>query len=396
MLNPRLNRLPDNPFDRLRTLIDSIKPKDGLEPITLSIGEPRHAPPALIADAFKKNAHLWGRYPPGDGTPEFRRAVTHWLRRRYRLDEADLDPDRHVLPAVGTREALYLISALVVPERKAGRRPHVVMPNPFYHVYGGAAAVSGADPVYLSATPETRFLPDVTMLDSDTLQRTALYYFCSPANPQGAVASLEELKVAVEVAREHDFVLVVDECYAEIYDSDPPPGALEACRTLGSGFKNVLVFHSLSKRSSAPGLRSGFVAGDEALIGSFRRLRNYVGPQMPMPAMAASAALWDEESHVEENRRQYREKFDIAEDLLSGRFEFYRPAGGFFAWLNVGDGEAAAAHLWREAALRVLPGAFIGRSDVTRTNPGDSYIRVALVDDPETTREALRRLVEAL
>ncbi len=396
MLNPRLAGLPDYPFDRLRALLDPIEPAAGLEPISLSVGEPRHTPPDLISRVLAENAHLWGRYPPGHGTPGFRGAVVDWLKRRYKLDDDALDPERHVLPAVGTREALYLISALVVPERKAGGRPFVVMPNPFYHVYGGAAAVSGAEPVYLSATPETGFLPDLDELDAETLSKTALCYFCSPANPQGAVADLEILKGAIETARAHDFVLVVDECYAEIYSDAPPPGALQACQAIGEGFANVLVFHSLSKRSSAPGLRSGFVAGDADLIGSFRRLRNYVGPQMPMPAMAASAALWRDEDHVSENRLLYREKFNIAETLLAGRYGFYRPDGGFFLWLDVGDGEAAAVELWRRAALRVLPGAYIGRPDGTGTNPGDSYIRLALVDDAASTRQALERLTGVL
>ncbi|MFQ5765272.1 MAG: aminotransferase class I/II-fold pyridoxal phosphate-dependent enzyme, partial [Rhodospirillales bacterium] len=332
----------------------------------------------------------------GDGTPEFRAAVARWLTRRYDLPAGAVDPDRHVLPVAGTREALYLVSALVVPEGKGGAQPVVAMPNPFYHVYGGAAAVSGAEPVFLPATPETAFLPDITSLDENTLERTALYYFCSPANPQGAVAGLEVLEAAIRLAREHDFVLVADECYAEIYDRVPPPGALQACRRLGDGFDNVLVFHSLSKRSSAPGLRSGFVAGDEKLIHPFKRLRNYVGPQVPMPAMAASVALWADEDHVEENRRLYRAKFDAAEAILGGRYLFFRPAGGFFVWLDVGDGETAARKLWAEAGIRVLPGAYIGREDASGRNPGDRFIRLALVDDLETVTDALKKIVKVL
>lgn len=396
MLNPRLSSLPDYPFDRLRALLDGIDPPSGTRPMVMSVGEPRHTPPPMIAEIIADSADLWGRYPPGDGTPELRAAVARWLTRRYGLADGAVDPDRHVLAVSGTREALYLVSALAVPESKGGGRPVVVMPNPFYHVYGGAAAVSGAEPVFLPATPETGFLPDITRLDEETLARTALYYFCSPANPQGAVAGLEILTSAIRLAREFDFVLVADECYAEIYDSEPPPGALEACARLGDGFDNVLVFHSLSKRSSAPGLRSGFVAGDEKLIRPFRTLRNYVGPQVPMPTLAASAALWGEETHVEENRRLYRAKFDIAADILAGRFGFYRPAGGFFVWLDVGDGEEAAKRLWTEAGIRVLPGAYMGRDDVAGANPGDAFIRLALVDDSETTTEALGKLVKVL
>ncbi len=396
MLNPRLSVLPEYPFDRLRALLDGIEPPGGSEPVVMSVGEPRHAPPSMIAEVFAASAPLWGRYPPGDGTPEFRAAVARWLSRRYGLQDGALDADRHVLPVAGTREALYLVSALVVPQKKADAQPVIVMPNPYYHVYGGAAAVSGAEPIFLPATPETGFLPDITSLDEETLARTALYYFCSPANPQGAIAGIETLKSAIRLAREYDFVVVADECYAEIYDREPPPGALEACAQLGGGFDNVLVFHSLSKRSSAPGLRSGFVAGDEALIRPFKRLRNYVGPQVPMPAMAASVALWGEESHVEENRRLYRAKFDIAEEILTGKFGFFRPAGGFFLWLDVGGGEAAARRLWAEAGIRVLPGAYIGREDGTGRNPGDRFIRLALVDDSDTITNALEKLIKVL
>jgi N-succinyldiaminopimelate aminotransferase len=396
MLNPRVSDLPDYPFDRLKTLLDGVEPPAGMKPLVLSVGEPRHSPPAMIAETLAKNVGLWGRYPPGDGTPEFRAAVADWLTRRYGLDQGAVDPERHVLPVAGTREALYLISALVVPQKKAGGTPVVVMPNPFYHVYGGAAAVSGAEPVYLPAAPETGFLPDIAALDKKTLERTALFYFCTPANPQGAVAGIETLKTAIRLARQHDFVLVADECYAEIYDRDPPPGALQACAALGGSFDNVLVFHSLSKRSSAPGLRSGFVAGDDKLIAPFKRLRNYVGPQVPMPTIAVSTALWRDEVHVEANRALYRRKFAIAEDILGGRFGFYRPAGGFFLWLDVGDGEATARRLWSEAAIRTLPGAYIGRPDRSGRNPGGRYLRLALVDDPKATAEALERLVKVL
>ncbi len=396
MLNPRVSDLPDYPFDRLRALLDGVAPPAGMTPLVLSVGEPRHSPPPMIAETLAKDSSLWGRYPPGDGTPEFRAAVVDWLTRRYGLKPGAVDPARHVLPVAGTREALYLISALVVPQKKAGGAPVVAMPNPFYHVSGGAAAVSGAEPVYLPATPATGFLPDIAALDERILARTALFYFCSPANPQGAVAGIDTLKAAIRLARQHDFVLVADECYAEIYDREPPPGALQACAAMGDGFANVLVFHSLSKRSSAPGLRSGFVAGDETLIKPFRRLRNYVGPQVPMPAIAASTALWRDEAHVEANRALYRRKFTVAEDILGGRFGFYRPAGGFFLWLDVGDGEAAAKRLWSEAAIRTLPGAYIGRPDESGLNPGRRYLRLALVDHPKTTAEALERLVKVL
>jgi len=396
MLNPRIDALPDYPFDRLRALLSDLTPPAGLPPLALSVGEPQHEAPALIAETLAQNASLWGRYPPVDGTPEFRAAVAAWLTRRYRLPEGAVDPARHVLPVSGTREALYMAADLAMPATKNGRRPAVLMPNPFYNVYGGAAVMADAEVVYLSATRDNGFLPDLTRLDDDLLARTALLYLCSPANPQGSVADVDYLRHAITLARTHDFVLAMDECYAEIYDETPPPGALEVGAAHGSGFDNVLVFHSLSKRSSAPGLRSGFVAGDPALIAKLRRLRSYAGATVPMPVLAASAALWREERHVAANRALYRAKFDLAGQILNGRFGYVRPPGGFFLWLDVGDGEQAARALWREAAIRVLPGAYLGRPDAAGVNPGASYIRVALVHDRATTADALHRLVKVL
>lgn len=396
MLNPRLGSLPDYPFDHLRTLLDPLDPPAGVEPLMLSIGEPRHAPPDMVTENLNGDPALWGKYPPSDGTPAFRAAVAGWLKRRYHLPDHALNADQQILPVVGTREALYLVSQLVLPPLKSGQPPLIAMPNPFYHVYGGAAAIVGAEPLYLSATAEQGYIPDISALNSQTLDRLGMYYLCSPSNPQGTFASIEVLKTAIELARKHDFVLVVDECYAEIYDDTPPPGALEACLQLGSGFDNVLVFHSLSKRSSVPGLRSGFVAGDVQLIQAFKRLRNYVGPTMPMPIMQASCALWNDDLHVAENRQLYRAKFDIAEQLMAGKFGFYRPQGGFFLWLNVGDGEQAAKKLWTEGAIRVLPGSCIARTDASGINPGTEFIRLALVHDEQTTQTALERVVTVL
>ena len=396
MINDRIARIGDYPFDRLRALLDPLTPRAGAAPISLALGEPQHTPPEMLRRIVDDNADLWGSYPPMWGTADFRAAVADWLSRRYGLAPGMVDPDRHVLPVSGTREALFMVAFVVVPERCAGGRPVVLMPNPFYQVYLGGAALAGAEPVYLPATRATGFLPDFTALDEDLLRRTAMAYYCSPANPQGAVADLDTLKRLVALAREHDFVLVADECYSEIYDRIPPPGMLEACAALGDGFDNVLVFQSLSKRSSAPGLRSGFVAGDGALIATFKRVRDYGGAPPPLPLLAASAALWRDEAHVEANRVLYREKFDRAAVRLGGRFGFARPAGAFYLWLDVGDGEAAAAALWREAALRVIPGAYLARGVNGGANPGAAYIRAALVHDIETTEDALDRLSRVL
>ena len=385
-----LDRIPEFPFHRLRALLEGIDPPADADPLVLSIGEPRHAPPPMIARILADHAGLWNRYPPIDGTPEFRQAVASWLRRRYGLDA--VDAESQVLCSAGSRESLYLAAALAVSEFEGGPEPLALIPNPHYHVYTGAAVMAGAEPRFLPATEDTGYLPALAALDAETLERTVIAYLCTPANPQGAVASLDYLAAWVRLAREHGFLLAVDECYAEIHDGRPPPGVLQAA---GSGFDNVLAFHSLSKRSNAVGLRSAFVAGDAALASKFKHLRCYGGGSMPLPVMAASAALWGDEGHVEQNRVLYQAKFDLAADMLGDRYGFYRPAGGFFLWLRVGDGEEAARRLWSEAGLCVLPGAYLSAGD-GELNPGAPYIRLALVDDTDTLEDALNRLLKVL
>src|SRR3954454_11521622 len=395
-LNPQLDTLSDYPFEALRTLLNPVTPRVNDPPILMSLGEPQHQPPPLLAETLAANADKWNQYPPMNGTPELRRAITDWLTRRYRLPAGALEPDKHILTLAGTKEGLYLFSSLVVPREKRGQQPVVLVPNPYYLVYNGAATMAGADAVFLDATRDNRFMPDLAAIPRATLERTALFYLCSPATPQGTIASLDYLKQAIRLAREYDFVLAVDECYAEIYDRTPPPGALEACAALGDDFENVVVFHSLSKRSSAAGWRSGFVAGDPVLIGHFKHLRDYGGCQVPLPIQAAAAALWRDEAHVEENRALYRRKFDIAETTLGGRFGFYRPQGGFFLWLDVGDGEQATLRLWRGAAVRVLPGGYTARPSEGRDNPGARYIRIAVVHDEATLETAFARIARVL
>jgi N-succinyldiaminopimelate aminotransferase len=395
-LNPRLDSLSDYPFAALRALLAPVTPRFNEAPIAMSLGEPQHQPPPLLAETVAAHAHEWNLYPPMAGTPELRAAVVDWLTRRYRLPAGMLSPEQHVLSLSGTKEGLYLAAMLAVPQEKAGTRPVVLVPNPYYLVYNGAATMAGAEPVFLDAVRENGFLPDLDAVPRATLDRTALCYLCSPANPQGTIAGLDYLKQAIRLARRHDFVLAIDECYAEIYDGEPPPGGLEACAALGQGLANVLVFHSLSKRSSAPGLRAGFVAGDPELIGRFLHLRNYGGVQVPLPLQAAAAALWQDESHVIENRARYRRKFDIAAAALGGRVGFYRPQGGFYLWLEVGDGARMAVKLWREAAIRVLPGGYIARIGQGGGNPGEGYIRLALVHDEPTLETAFARMRRVL
>lgn len=395
MLNPRYDDLPVYPFDRLRHLLDAHTPAMGLAPISLAVGDPTFDPPAAIAETMAEKSPLWGRYPATDGTPDFRAAAAGWLDRRYGLG-ADIDPEKHILPVVGTREGLALVADLVVPPEKAGKRPLVVMPNPCFHTYMAAAVFSGAERRHLPATAETGFMPDLSQMSDADWDRTALFYLCSPGNPQGGVASMGLLMDAIILARRHDFVLVVDECYAEIYDAFPPAGALEACRAIDGKFTNVLVFHSLSKRSSAPGMRSGFVAGDPELISRYRMLRNYLGAQMPHPALYASARLWSDDSDAFRYRTAYQGLISTAQDVLGERFDFFRPAGGFFLWLNVGNGEEAALTLWKDAAIRVLPGAYMSEPEADGGNPGQAFIRVALVHQQSTIETALRRLVKVL
>ncbi|GMV60934.1 MAG: LL-diaminopimelate aminotransferase [Parvibaculum sp.] len=402
----RFESLPDSPFPRLNALIEGIEP--GRPPLVMSLGEPQHPFPKFVMEEISRKSALFGKYPPIVGTAEFRNAAAGWLGRRYGIaDEIGtgraLDPETQILPVNGTREALFNIAQIATPPEKAGKRPAILMPNPFYQCYAAAALAAGAEPVYIAATRETGFIPDFEALPEELLARTAMIYFCSPANPQGSVASLGYLQRLIALAREHAIVLAIDECYADIYDREPPAGALEAALGMdakgGDPFANIIVFHSLSKRSSLPGLRSGFCAGERALMQRFRNFRNIAAPQVPLPLMAASAACWSDDAHAAANRDLYRAKIDAAERVLGNRFGFYRPPGGFFLWLDVGDGEKAARELWAKAGVKVLPGAYLSREDSPYGpggNPGTAYIRVALVDGVAETEEALARMAEVL
>ena len=395
MLNERMAELGDNPFTRLNHLLADIAPAAGLNPIALSIGEPQHAPPPFLTQVLASCGDLWNRYPPIKGSYEFRSAVVDWLNARFGIPSGRLHPDRHILPLCGSKEGLYLAAGMLVPAKKRGKRPVVLIPSPFYQVYRGAAVMSGAEVVAVPATKETGFLPDFQNVPPEILERTALAFLCNPANPQGTIGSAAYLDDAIALARRHEFTLAVDECYSEIWDTAPPPGALAAAHRSG-GFDRVLVFNSLSKRSNAAGLRAAFVAGDEHLIEAFLTLRSYGGSQMPLPVQAAAAALWRDEAHVEENRARYRSKIDAAARVFGGKFGFYRPPGGFFLWLEVGDSERAAAALWREAAVRVLPGKYLALEQPDGRNPGANYLRLALVHDDAVIEEAATRIRRVL
>ena len=401
----RLDTLPDSPFPRLNALIEGVAP--GKPPLIMSLGEPQHAFPDFITKVIVENAGDFGKYPPIIGTPDFRAAVAGWLGRRYDLHDVigagkPLDPDHQILPVNGTREALFNACLVATPVTKAGARPAVLMPNPFYQCYAAAALAAGAEPIYVAATGANGFMPEFEKLPGALLARTSMIYVCSPANPQGSVASLDYLKDLLRLARKHDIILAVDECYADIYDREKPAGALQAAIDLDGTLDNLIVFHSLSKRSSLPGLRSGFCAGDKKFMARFRAFRNIAAPQVPLPLMAASAAAWSEDDHASENRAIYRRKIDMAERIFGNRLGFYRPAGGFFLWLDVGDGEKAAYDLWAKGGVKVLPGAYLSREDSGLTgdlpgsNPGTAYIRVALVESEAKTEEALQRMADIL
>ena len=391
MHNDRLDRLTDYPFDRLRTLLRGLDPPDPAATVAMHIGEPQHPAPAAIAATLARHVDEWGKYPPPAGTPDYRAAAADWLTGRYRLPDGFIDPDANVVAVAGTREALFLAALATVPGANHGA-PAVLLPNPFYQVYFGAAAMAGAEPVLLTANAANGHQPDLTALPGDLLDRTALAYLNSPANPQGSVIDRAKLAAAIDLARKHDFILVVDECYAEIYCGEPPLGALQVCAGTGS-CANVVVFHSLSKRSNAAGLRCGFVAGDAAWLRHFLHLRQYAGALIPRPVQAAAAALWRDEAHVADNRALYRNKFAMAAARL-GPVHGATPAGAFYLWLDVGDGEAMTRRLWHEAGIKVMPGAYLARPDHAApgeapVNPGAAYIRAALVHDIASTERAL-------
>jgi aspartate/methionine/tyrosine aminotransferase len=397
MFPGRLAALPPSSFAMLSSLLDHEKP--GAPVVSLAVGDPRGSVPSFITEELNKHAGQFGEYPPVNGTADWREAAASWLRRRFELPEDAIDPEKNVLPLNGTREGLFLAPFIVTPEKKAGGRAAILLPNPFYQCYAAAILSAGAEPVFVPATVSTNFLPDYTSLPKETLERTAAIYLCSPSNPEGAAVDEKYWRELFVLADHYDFTVFADECYADIYFDKKPLGALTARYQQSGSFERLLTFHSLSKRSCLPGLRSGIVAGDAKLMATFRSFRNYAGPQVPMPVMAASAAAWRDEKHVEAIRASYAERFAVAKRLLGNRADFRLPDGGFFLWLNVGDGISVTQKLWREAGIRVLPGAYMGREiepGKIQSNPGFPYIRVALVSDLSTITAALERMGEIL
>jgi len=383
-----------SPFVRLRELLGDAPP--GMPAISLAVGEPQHGVPAFVGPVLSAHLAEFGRYPGNKGMDEMCAAAAAWLGRRFSLPRP-IDPSTEVLVLNGSREGLFL--AALAAARYIGERrgtPAMLIPNPFYAAYSAGAVSAHCEPVYLPATAATGFLPDLDALSEELLGRTVAFFIASPANPQGAVADLSYLSRIVALARRFGFLVFSDECYSEIYTQRAPAGVLEAG---GPDFSNVVEFQSLSKRSNLPGLRIGFVAGDRKFLARFLELRNVAAPQVPMPAQRVAIAAYGDEQHVVENRRLYAQKFDLADQIIGNRYGYRRPGGGFFLWLNVaeqGGDEAVTLRLWREAGLRVVPGRYLARDQTDGTNPGAGYIRVAIVQDRDTTADALHRLVATL
>ena len=392
-MNPGFGRLQAYPFERLAELKAPLTPPARLQHIALSIGEPRHVPPAFVIETLRNHLDELGSYPATRGLPQLRRAGARWLERRFVLPPDSVDADAMVLPVTGTREALFAFVQAAV-DRNA-RAPLVLMPNPGYQIYEGAALLAGAEPYYLDTTGANGFLPDLDTVPEQVWERCEVLFLCSPANPVGSVMDLAWLQRALRLAHAHDFVIASDECYADIYDDParPPPSLLAAAAAAGDAqFSRCMSFHSLSKRSSLPGLRSGIVAGDPALIRPFLQYRTYHGCAMSTAVQHASIAAWNDEAHVEANRVQYRRKFDLVLPILAECFAVQRPAGGFYVWLDVGgDDEAFTAGLFAAANVTVVPGSYLGR-DAGRGNPGAGRVRISLVASEEECVQAARRI----
>lgn len=391
-MNRDLEQLHPYPFEKLAQLKAGIEPPAHLPHIALSIGEPKHEPPAFVLNTFTENLHRFAQYPATKGLDELRRAIADWAAQRFSLPQP-LNPDTQVLPVNGTREALFAFAQAVVDRSRPN--PLVVSPNPFYQIYEGAALLAGAQPHFLHCTLDNGFMPDFSAVADDIWRDCQLLYLCTPGNPTGAVMSEAQLQHLIELADRFDFVIASDECYSELYQSEqsPPAGLLQAAAAMGrDDYARCVVFHSLSKRSNLPGLRSGFVAGDARVLGEFLRYRTYHGCAMPVPAQLASVAAWSDETHVQQNREAYRQKFSRVLDIIGDALDVSAPEAGFYLWPRLPvSGETFAQTLFAEENVTVLPGAYLSRT-VDGINPGDHYVRMALVATLEECEEAARRI----
>ena len=391
-MNPALDQLQPYPFEKLRALLGGVQPAADKRAIALSIGEPKHESPDFVAQALSASLDKLAVYPTTLGLPELRQSIASWCERRFGVPAGWLDAARHVLPVNGTREALFAFTQTVVDRSRNGL---VVSPNPFYQIYEGAALLAGAAPHYLPCLEAHGFNPDFDAVPAEVWQRCQILFLCSPGNPTGALIPVETLKKLIALADEHDFVIAADECYSELYfdEANPPAGLLSACAELGrSDFKRCVVFHSLSKRSNLPGLRSGFVAGDAEILKAFLLYRTYHGCAMPVQTQLASLAAWNDEDHVRANRDLYREKFDAVLDILEPVMDVQRPDGGFYLWARTpGDDAEFTRELFAAEHVTVVPGSYLSR-EVNGINPGSGRVRMALVAPLAECIEAAQRI----
>lgn len=391
-MNPHLNLLQPYPFQRLLDLFDGLTPNPDFAPVNLSIGEPKHATPEIIIEALRANLGGLASYPTTIGVPALREAINQWLQRRYKIPALNID--KAILPVNGSREALFAFAQAVI-DTSVPQQPVVISPNPFYQIYEGAAFLAGATPYFINTTQENDYVMDLTQVPADILKRTQLVYVCSPGNPSGKVIDLEAWKTLFELSDRYGFVIASDECYSEIYfdEMNAPVGALEAAYKLGRDFSRVVMFSSLSKRSNVPGMRSGFVAGDAAIIEKFALYRTYHGCAMNPTVQAASIVAWNDEAHVIENRKLYNEKFQSVTPILQQVWSKTKlPDAAFYLWVDTQqDDTFVARQLYQELNITVLPGSFLARQ-AHGFNPAKGFIRMALVASPEEAIKAAQRI----
>ena len=392
-MNPDLSLLHPYPFEKLAALKAAVSAPAQLNDIMLSIGEPKHEPPAFVLDTLVKNLGKLSNYPTTKGLPELRDAIAAWATKRFHLNAGTFTADKNVLPVNGTREALFAFAQAIIDRNK--NNPLVVSPNPFYQIYEGAALLSGAEPYFLNCTADNNFIPDFASVPADVWERCQLLFICSPGNPTGAVMSSAQLKQLIALADQYDFVIASDECYSELYfdEQNPPVGLLQVCAELGrDDFARCVVFHSLSKRSNLPGLRSGFVGGDAKILEKFLLYRTYHGCAMPVPTQLASVTAWQDEQHVIDNREAYRQKFDAVLAILDGVLDVKKPDASFYLWPKTPiKVEAFAQQLFAQQKVTVLPGSFLAR-EANGVNPGEDYVRMALVAPLAECIEAATRI----
>jgi N-succinyldiaminopimelate aminotransferase len=401
-MNPNLDLLHRYPFERLNELKAGITPPQHLKPISLSIGEPKHQSPAFVKQALIDNIDQVAVYPATKGGQPLREAIAHWLQQRFNLPGETIDPEQHVLPVTGTREALFAFTQAVIDTQQQPSKPVVVSPNPFYQIYEGAALLAGAELHYMDCNAENDFNADLNSVPESVWQRCQLLHLCSPGNPTGAVISIQQFQDAIALADKYDFIIASDECYSEVYlqEDNPPAGLLQACAEMGrSDYRRCVVFHSLSKRSNLPGLRSGFVAGDSHILKAFLRYRTYHGCAMSTAVQAASTAAWSNESHTVENRSLYREKFAAVTEILSPVLDFPQPQASFYLWPKTPIADTDfAQQLFAQQNVTLLPGQYLSRQTATG-NPGENRVRLALVAETGECIEAalrIKQFVESL